>query len=94
MPKQKKPKKETKPKPKFECNIIQMIRETKKDTTKTQLRIVEWVVDGRPTGHKLEKRQTYTTSQGKELTGKNVGLTKDDMNFLWANWSDIDLVFI
>ena len=69
-----KPKKQKEPKPDIKEQLIQTIRTTEKGSTTTHLRVVDWIVDGRPTGHKLEKRQFYKTREGRVLTGKNVGL--------------------
>ncbi len=93
MAKAKRKPKDSKPRPVFEENLIQDIRTTKKGETQTQIRIVEWIVDGRPTPHKLEKRQSYTTKAGKTITGRNVGFTKDEMNYIISNWDEIELVF-
>lgn len=84
--------KEKKPKPVFEERGVTILREEVTKNRKTVLRVVQWVVDGKETPKRLEKR-AYFVKDEKVMNGKMSGLTKNDMDWIIANWPDIEHLF-
>ena len=58
-----------------------------------QLRIVVWILDSVRKDPQFEKRQFFVTEDGKRKIGKTLGLKRDDMNFIIANWDDLGMYF-
>lgn len=86
--------KEKKPKPIITADIKAVLDEKINERGKTQIRIVHWIVDGRDTGAKYEKRSFF---KKKDETfsdfGSCKGLNKSDMEFIISNWEEIKLFF-
>lgn len=80
--------KEKKPKVTFEEKDVHIIREEVSQQRKTVLRTVRWVVDGKDTGMKLEKR-AYFMKDGEVKNGRMVGLKKSDLEYLMSNLDEI-----
>ena len=51
----------------------------------TDLRIVEWVIDGKPTKPALEKREWYNSDQDGRKLGKAKGMTSGDLYTIIKN---------
>ncbi len=82
-----------KPKPTISAEVQTVLRETN-GKQKTQLRIVKWIVDGLKTGAKLEKRSFFKKKDGTfSDLGSAKGLTKEEIEFVIANWSEISMFF-
>lgn len=79
---------ETKPKDEIREEVKSVLRETERKNQRTQIRIVHWIINGKDTGARLEKR-TFFLKDGIPKTGKAVGLTGDDMRFVVGNWEEI-----
>lgn len=77
----------------FEERDVHVIRETAKKSQRIQLRLVRWCVDGKKTSMKLEKRRYMILKNGDVITGRLMGFSKQDMDYLFSNWSDISELF-
>lgn len=74
-------------------DVKSVLRETERKNQRTQIRIVHWIINGKDTGPKLEKRTFFLTKEGVHKIGKAVGLNGDDMRFIISNWSEIEHFF-
>lgn len=54
-----------------------------------RLRLVQWVVDGQSKSVKLEKRRFFLDAYNEEKTGKNDGLTIQDLTACKPHWAKI-----
>ena len=54
-----------------------------------RLRLVQWVVDGKPKSPKLERRNFFKGNQGDQMTGKADGFTLQDLEACKPHWPKI-----
>jgi hypothetical protein len=80
-----------KPKNDIQERVEVVLRHSEKENRKTEMRIVNWLINGKDTGPKLEKRDFFM-KDGVPKTGRCVGFNREDVKFIHENWNDI-LVF-
>ncbi len=78
-----------KPKQKnIESQTILLIQDIAGEHGGHEIRVVKWIIDGKPTQSFLEKRQ-YRIQNEKKLFLKAKGFTKEDLNQLVESWDSI-----
>lgn len=87
----------SKPRQEFTPDVKAILKRVDNKTGHTELRILSWLVDGHPKGQiRLEKRAFHHHQKDGEtvvLTGKCMGLLKEDIEFILGNWADAKLFF-
>ena len=73
----------------FECEVVKELQESPAGGGVNRLRIVRWIVDGRPGAPQLEKRNFFMTQSGEERAGKLKGLTKADLAYVVERWGEL-----
>lgn len=91
MPK-KKPDSAREPKKDIRDDVKIVLSEFKSKLRVTQVRVVHWIVEGKDTGPKIEKREFHVTQDGLRL-GKCVGFKGDDIKNIVSHWDEISMFF-
>ena len=75
------------------CNVIRVIKEEiDQRGGKHQLRLVDWIVDGKATGVKLERRDFWESENGEEKLGKAKGLSYNDLSKIFEIWPEVQAI--
>lgn len=80
--------KQSKTKSTIEGQTILTVHDTQGNNGGTEIRVLKWLIDGKPTQTFLEKRQ-YRMQNESKLFMKAKGFTKDDLNILVSKWDEI-----
>jgi hypothetical protein len=79
----------------IKCVVIKIIVEDfDQRGGKHQLRLVDWEVDGKRTGVKLEKRDFWVSQEGEERMGKAKGLTLGDLKSVYSKWDEVQSLML
>lgn len=83
-----------KPKVDIKADVKVVLAETLRDNSKIQLRVVNWIAEGKDTGAKFEKRSFFKKQDGSfSEQGSCKGLNKADIELLIANWDELKVFF-
>lgn len=69
----------------FKEKVIKVLLRDENTDSISELRIASWIVNGKETKPKLERRDKYISSEGEEKPGKAKGLSITDISFVLKN---------
>lgn len=69
-------------------NTLELIDEFENETRRTELRVVEWIINNDKIYRLLEKREFFKKDNEWRL-GKAKGFSIDDLGKIQAKWDDI-----
>lgn len=85
---------EKKPKVNITADVKAVLINDEGDNRKVQLRVVHWIVDGKDTGAKLEKRSFFKKKEGGfSDSGSAKGFNKTDLEYIIQNWEELKMFF-
>jgi hypothetical protein len=71
----------------FSCEVIQVLRSERLDhKNRLDLRVAKW---SRSKERVLEKRRVWEKKDGTITVRRAVGLTKDDVRFIYENYAEL-----
>lgn len=55
----------------------------------SEVRLISWLVDGKPTPIRLERRDYFIDQQGERRNAKAKGFTSEDLTWIYGNYTQI-----
>lgn len=83
----------SKPDAKIECDEQAVLLESKSKNRVSKVRVIKWIIDGKPGKSKIEKREFYTFQDGEPKMGKCVGFNGDEIKYIVDHWDEISCLF-
>ena len=78
----------------FKEEVIQELKKEEGQTWQSIMRVMRWIVDGKPQGLILEKISLFKKKEGGfSERGKRMGLSLKDCEFIVENWPEIKMFF-
>jgi len=56
----------------------------------SEVRLISWLVDGKPTKIRLERRDYFVDQQGERRNAKCKGFTSEDLRWIFENYNNIE----
>ena len=79
----------------FKEKVIKVLmRDERQSGEISELRIASWLVDGKQTPPRMERRDKYVDQEGVEKPGKAKGLSVTDCEYIVKHWDELKPLFL
>lgn len=79
---------------KIEPKVYKVYKEDQYKAGTSELRLISWVVNGKPMPPRLERRDFFYGTDGSKKTAKCKGLTYEDITFIVDNAREIQNLMV